>query len=469
MSTLPRVSLIMLNWNGRSFLADSLSSLLELDYPDFSVLVIDNASTDDSIPFIQQHFPQVEVHRNRRNLGFAAGINVGLRMTDTDIAVLLNPDIVAPQNWLRELVYPMVDDETIGIAGCKVYHPDGRLQHAGGYVIYPQAKPGHYGANEEDTGQHDTLRDVDYVIGAALAVKRETLSRIGLLDEGFFLYFEDVDLCMRARMAGYRVVYVPEATLIHEESAVIHKGSDAYLEHMHTGRWRFLLKHYDLGNVLQDTIPAELGWLNELTPDHQRAAARAYRITLQHLPAIWMARARDGGSSVKQVTEELSREIAGELQKLDEVARQSAASLPATDWGEQQKMKHPSSRILEQLKEKWRLQERPFVSHVPIIGPIIVRFREVWNSIATKWFVRPLIQQQNELNWLMVRGLQELEESISRLQDLASELDARAIDSDHEATSTARKVGELTCAVVHLEERIAELEALLEEEVAQES
>jgi len=463
MNALPHVSLIVLNWNGRQFLAESLPSLLELDYPDFSVLVIDNASTDDSVPFIRQHFPQVEIHCNKKNMGFAAGSNVGLRRAEADIAVLLNPDVVVSRDWLCELVYPMLDDETIGIAGCKMYYPGGRhLQHAGGYVTYPQAMPGHYGLNEEDSGQYDTLRDVDYVIGASLAIKRETLDEIGLLDEGFFLYFEDTDLCVRAKRAGYRVVYVPQATLIHVESATTNKGSDAYLRHMHTSRWRFLLKHYALEDVLQDTIPAELAWLAGRTANERRAVAGAYWTTLKKLPAIWMARARDGEPLMEQVTEDQDRQIAERLQALREAAWRPTEPPPAAERGDQATAQ-PSGppRILDQLKAKWHVQEQPFISHTPLIGPLIARFREAWNSVSTRWYVRLILQQQNEFNWLVVQRLQELE-GFEEVQSLVGELDERTLDNDREAMTLAREAGELTYAVVRLEKRLAELETRLE-------
>ena len=175
-----------------------------------------------------------------------------MRTCPADVAVVLNTDITVPPDWLTHLVAPMMADPAIGIAGCKLYYPGGRtIQHAGGYITAPQAWPGHYGLNDEDQGQHDALRDVDYVIGAALAVKRAALEQIGLFDEGYFLYYEDVDLCQRARRAGYRVVYIPDAWLTHLESATTVKGSPAYLEQFSCGRWRFILKHYDPSSDLE--------------------------------------------------------------------------------------------------------------------------------------------------------------------------------------------------------------------------
>jgi GT2 family glycosyltransferase len=454
----PPVSLIVLNWNGRQFLEDCLSSLLGLDYAEFSVIVVDNASADDSVAFVQQHFPQVSVHLNKKNLGFAAGCNVILRGVVAEIAVLLNPDVVVARDWLRNLVAPMLEDRTIGIAGCKMYYPGRRhIQHAGGYIAYPQALPGHYGLNEEDNGQYDRLCDVDYIIGAALAIKRSVVDAIGLLDEGFFLFYEDADWCARARRAGYRVVYVPDATLVHVESPLTKKGSEPYLEHMHTSRWRFILKHYDLDAVLQDTVPAESLWLAGRSASERRAAARAYRTTLKNLPAIWAARERDGGSVVKPVTEDQDKHVVDRLKTLRDAAWQSSEPVVVSAPADLTEAEQPAMlAVPQQMQAKWHVQETPFVSSAPLVGPLIARFREAWNSVATKWHVRRMFQQQNEYNWLVMQRFEEIRE-------LIDELDTRVIANDRDETALAREMGELTYAVLGLEKRLAELKARLDE------
>ena len=165
---------------------------------------------------MKERFPQIELILSSDNLGYGGGANLALRKCRADVAVVLNTDITVPPDWLMQLMAPMLADPQLGIAGCKLYYPGGRsIQHAGGYVTTPQAWPGHYGLNDEDLGQHDAIRDVDYVIGAALAVKRSVWEQIGLFDEGYFLYYEDVDYCQRAQRAGFRVVYIPTAWLTH--------------------------------------------------------------------------------------------------------------------------------------------------------------------------------------------------------------------------------------------------------------
>ncbi len=213
MNALPHITIIVLNWNGRSYLDACLTALSKLDYPNYNIVLVDNASTDDSLSLVTQQFPQVQIVQNRRNLGYAGGNNGALRDLASEFAVLVNPDIVVSNDWLAELITPLIADQSIAIAGCKLYYPGGELlQHAGGSIRHPRAMPQHRGARETDKNQFDSLCDVDYVTGAAMAIRDTALRKIGLFDEGYFMYFEEVDYCTRAKAAGFRVVYVPKAT-----------------------------------------------------------------------------------------------------------------------------------------------------------------------------------------------------------------------------------------------------------------
>ena len=432
MSTWPRVLLIVVNWNGRAYLEDCLTSLSAIDYPAFSVTVVDNASTDGSPDFVRESFPQVELIRSSHNLGYGGGANLALRTCPADVAVILNTDITVPPDWLAHLIAPMMDDPAIGIAGCKMYYPGGRIiQHAGGFITAPQAWPGHYGLNDEDQGQHDAIRDVDYVIGAAIAMKRNVLEQIGLFDEGLFLYYEDVDLCQRARRAGYRVVYIPAAWLTHLESATTVKGSAAYLEQFSRGRWRFILKHYEAAQILSESIPAEQAWLTRCGPGERQAATAVYRAILGTLPEIWLARTRDGGGQAKPISAEEQTLIAGRLKTLLAASQSVPESLPIPEAPHEMNDEStgPAS-ILNQLRTKQQIREQPFVSRIPVFGPLVARLRAVWNSVSTKWYVRPLIQQQNEFNELVVAEIAalgaELRSQVARLADLDSRLGGEA-------------------------------------------
>ena len=306
MNNLPFVSLVIVNWNGRPYLEDCLKSLLASDYPDYEVLLVDNCSTDGSVAFVQSNFPQVKMHRTRCNLGFAAGSNAGICLSEGELIVLLNPDVIVRLDWLRKLVEGMFADESVGIGGGKAYYPDGcTLQHAGGFLQAPLALGNQYGRGVIDRGQFDKQREVDYVMGAALGIKRSVLDQIGSLDEGYFLYYEDTDLCFRARRAGYRVLYIPDAVLIHVEGATSSQGDYAHFRASHTSRLRFLLKHYDVSQLLNETFPNEYTYLaGSLCPGERRGLSTAYETTLRTLLEILEARVRDGAKPVSDENQE---------------------------------------------------------------------------------------------------------------------------------------------------------------------
>lgn len=291
MHSLPEISLYILTWNSCNFLQACLNTVFQQKYPHFSVTLLDNGSTDCTLELARKHFPHVLTVENRANLGFAAGNNVGLKLNRDPFVVLLNPDVELAPDCLSNLIEPMLADPTIGVAGCKVYEP-GRvlLQHAGGYITYPQALSGHYGLNETDNGQHDQMRDADYVIGAAMAIRQDVIEAVGLLDEGYFLYYDDVDYCRRVRDAGYRVVYVPEAELVHMESSTTNKGSVFYYSHVHASRWRYMLKYYAARELLEDTVPSERAWLAERGHQERLGLQFAYTRAQRQLPYLWRKR-----------------------------------------------------------------------------------------------------------------------------------------------------------------------------------
>ena len=398
---LPLVSLIVLNWNGRQHLEYCLPSLLATDYPRYEIIVVDNASTDDSVAFVRENFPRVQVIVNERNLGFSAGMNVGLQAAQGEIMVLLNNDVEVQPGWLRALVEAMLAEATVGIAGCKVYYPDGKtLQHAGATLNYPLLTSHHYGYQEEDQGQYNEIRAVDYVTGAALALKRELLNRIGYLDAGFFLYYDDPDLCFRARRAGYTVIYVPDAVIVHHETATNVKGSFFSLSHYHRSRLRFFLKHYTIQQFLDDFVPAELERLeNTTSPTDLQAARRGYLEAMLMLPELLQSRASP--SEIERVHEAL------------EELRETALRRRITIYGSM-----PDEWYRQELVARQVLEEPGFHSDVPVVGPLIAGFREAWNNVSTKWYVRLILQQQVAFNRL----------AAAMLDDLSSQAGANARD-----------------------------------------
>lgn len=418
----PAFTVSVLNWNGRAYLKACLESVMQQTYPAAHILLVDNGSTDDSVAFVREHFPQVAVHATGRNLGYAGGHNIALRNLTDDVILLLNPDVVLSPDCLTHLAEALGDDPSIGIAGCKLRYPDGRtIQHAGGLITRPRAVPEHIGVGMPDDDRFAASREVDFVTGAAMAIRRETVEQIGLLDEGIFLYFEDADYCTRAHKAGLRVVCSAKAKGIHDESATTVKGSFSYTQRFHTGRWYYLLKHFAAEELTGATLSAEGEWLGSPAPPASRALALAYLATLVNLPLIWSAREREGAGLPDDMTRQ---QIEAGLLALHRAAQQHGRSADA----------------LARLASHAELQDRPFTSDVPVLGPLIAWFRTQWNNIASRWYLRDLMDQQNEFNYLMLKQLEGYEAELTEQLQLLEE---------HVATQ------------VELRERVRELEAWL--------
>lgn len=225
----------------------------------------------------------------------------------------------------------------------------------------------HFGYLAQDSGQFETVQDVPYVIGAALAVRRSVWETVGLLDEGFFLYYEDTDWCQRVRRQGWRVVVVPQARLVHHESVLTEKNSLTYLRNFHYGRWRYLLKHLPPEQLLNETIPAEKAWPPS-KPEHEHTATAAYHHLVTHLDETWAARVRDGNNAISPTQDEA---ITAALHHLHHLAWTSAAYTQLHSW----------QTRLEQIAT-WSIPA--FRSPTPILGPLFNILRTLWSYLDTR-------------------------------------------------------------------------------------
>ena len=219
---MPRVAIIVLNWNGLTDTLECLESLASLDYPAYEVVVVDNGSTDGSPDAIRERFTDVTVVENGENLGFTGGNNVGLRRAleqGADYALLLNNDTEVAPDFVRLLVRAAEADAGIGVAGPTIYYYDQpeTVWSAGGGIDWRRGKTWMVGLGTRDVGQSgESLREVDFVSGCALLVKRAVLDSVGLLDDRFFAYYEETEWCVRALRAGFRIVHVPGAKVWHK-------------------------------------------------------------------------------------------------------------------------------------------------------------------------------------------------------------------------------------------------------------
>jgi GT2 family glycosyltransferase len=216
---------VVLAWNGKPLTMACLESLGSLSYRNAAVILVDNASADGTAAAVRKTYgDRVTVIENTENLGFSRGNNVGIRRAldeGADFVLLLNNDTVVDPALVDRLVEVIAKSGDIGIVGPKIYYasPPDRIWFAGGRIYLARGVSKHIGIRERDTGRYDSIRDVDYVTGCALLARREVFERIGYLDPVFAAYYEDADFCVRARRAGFRVVYAPAGKVWHKISA----------------------------------------------------------------------------------------------------------------------------------------------------------------------------------------------------------------------------------------------------------
>lgn len=220
-----KISIVILNWNGKKDTLECLSSLRSLNYSHYETIVVDNGSSDDSAEVIKKEYPEVTLLLQIENLGFAGGCNAGIRYAlehGADAVCLLNNDTIVDPNFLQAFVDRMQKEPTVGILGAKIYmYTDReRLDHLGGMWNKAKAEFDLIGNRVLDTDlSWDEFKELDYVCGAAFFVKKEVFEKIGLLEEKFFLIWEEADFCFRAKRAGFAVKTCLQSKLWHKVSA----------------------------------------------------------------------------------------------------------------------------------------------------------------------------------------------------------------------------------------------------------
>jgi GT2 family glycosyltransferase len=296
--TFPRVAVIVLNWNGGQDTLDCLASLRQIDYPCFDVLVVDNSSTDGSIEAIRESFPEVSLIETGANLGFTGGNNVGMRRAldrGADYVLLLNNDTEVATDLLTCLVDAVEADPEVGIAGPLIYYYDlpGTIWSAGGAVDRRRGQTRMIGLDELDSGQYGSAsREVDFVSGCALLARRSVLEQVGLLDERFFAYYEEVEWCLRARRAGFRTINVPGAKVWHKISPGQRAASPIVHYYMTRNRLLFLKAtgagwHAWFHTLLVENLRTLVSWSVRPKWRHQRSQRN---VMLKALFDFWMGR-----------------------------------------------------------------------------------------------------------------------------------------------------------------------------------
>ncbi|HEY9259040.1 glycosyltransferase family 2 protein [Chitinophaga sp.] len=292
MPVLPSVAVVILNWNGKSFLEKFLPSVCRSTYGNLQLVLADNASSDDSVAFVAQHYPQIRIVRNARNDGFAGGYNDALQHVEADIYVLLNQDVEVEAGWIEPVVALMQEDSRIAACQPKMraYKDPEEFEYAGaaggwmdilgytfcrGRILY---------TTEKDLGQYDDVQDIFWATGAALFIRSACFHQVNGFDRDFFAHMEEVDLCWRLQRAGYRICYCPQSTVFHVGGGSLPQGNPRKLylnfrnnlmmlwKNLHSeDRWIVLVQRFFL-DILAGVKSLVAG-----KPKDMRAIYRAYK------------------------------------------------------------------------------------------------------------------------------------------------------------------------------------------------
>ncbi len=252
---MPKVSVIVVNYNGKNCLPECLSSLFATNYRDLEIILIDNGSSDGSFELAKRYFggPRIRFLRLEENVGYGKACNYGSSVATGEILAFLNNDVVVRSDWLVPLVSTIINDASIGAVQPKLLlkeKPD-LLDAAGGYIDV-------FGNARERRGlaaRYRHLEEVFYAKGAAIILPRKLFIGLGKFDEDFFLFYEETDLCWRIWLSGHTVVYVPTSHVLHARGATVctfdlKSGTRAYLS-ARLNRSVMLLKNYELSSVFK--------------------------------------------------------------------------------------------------------------------------------------------------------------------------------------------------------------------------
>jgi GT2 family glycosyltransferase len=244
----PAVSIIVLNYNGRQDTMACLRSLEHLTYSRASTILVDNASADGTVDAVRQAYPNVEVIETGANLGFTGGNNVAIKHAldnGADYILLLNNDTIVAPDFLNVMVEVMEQDPTIGVTGPMIYYHSNpeMIWTAGGTIDWKHGTTSMIGLNQLDMSQFGlSPTHVDFVTGCALLARREVWEKVGMLDDKFFMYYEETEWCVRATRAGYKIALVPMAMIWHKISIEERATSPRTYYYMVRNRLLFLNK-----------------------------------------------------------------------------------------------------------------------------------------------------------------------------------------------------------------------------------
>ncbi len=282
----PTVYILVLTFNRWNDTRECLTSVFASDAANARVLVMDNGSTDETLDALPREFPQVHLIKNPTNLGYAEGNNVGLRFAlaqNAEFAVVLNNDVTVARNWLTLLLDAAAQEPLGALFGPMVYHAnESRVIQSAGGVLPRDWHAYHRGANEDDAGQFSNMQAVDWLTGCTIMARCARLRQVGLLDPAFYMYGEDVDWCVRATRAGYRVLFVPQAHVWHKGVQREYSPSPYVTYYSARNELQLIRKHRGGALTLVRALMRHLRTLTSWTVRPRWHAQRTHRDALAH-------------------------------------------------------------------------------------------------------------------------------------------------------------------------------------------
>ncbi len=240
-----KIGIIIVNYNTLKDILNCLESLKKAGYINF-VTVVDNNSSDSSLVKIAVDFPQVKIIPLKKNLGFAGGNNHAISLLlkqGFKFFLLLNPDTIINSDTINFLLEVITKDTKIGVVGPKIFSADGKIWSGGGKIDSVRFSGGLIGFGQDDSSQYNFIREVDFISGTAMLIRKEVFQQIGLFEEKYFLYYEDVEFCYRAKKEGFKIIYVPTATVIHQGSVSLKKNSPLHQYYMARNHFLFTFRN----------------------------------------------------------------------------------------------------------------------------------------------------------------------------------------------------------------------------------
>ena len=252
------VAVVILNWNGKKYLQEFLPFLFSSSYPGLKVYVADNGSSDDSIQFLEQAYPNVIIIDNKSNYGFAGGYNIALKSVREELIVLLNSDIEVTPHWIEPAITLFESDPNIGAIQPKIMDFKNRKSFeyagaAGGWIDilgYPFSKGRVFDKLELDNGQYDNSEEIFWASGAAMFIRKSAFLKAGGFDACFFAHQEEIDLCWRMQKAGYKIISCPDSIVYHIGGGTLSKDNPRKIYLNFRNNLIMLWKNLSMGQVL---------------------------------------------------------------------------------------------------------------------------------------------------------------------------------------------------------------------------